>query len=92
MGTVTFDTHEFIKSLESAGFEESQAEALAAQLKKVQEGSVASLATKQDLKELELRVENKLESMRGEITLLKWMMGFVLAGVVSLVLKAFFLQ
>jgi hypothetical protein len=123
MGTVAFDTHEFVKSLKSAGFQEAQAEVLATQLKVLQESGTANLATrqdmqelqratrqdlqelqritkqdikelatatKQDLKELELRIENKLESMRGEITLLKWMMGFVLAGIVSLVLKAFF--
>ena len=40
-------------------------------------------STKQDIKELELR-------LTGEIKLLKWMMGFLLAGVLSLLIKAFF--
>lgn len=48
------------------------------------------LATKADLKELELRLENKLETLRSELTLLKWMIGFIFAGVLSLILKAFF--
>jgi hypothetical protein len=48
--------------------------------------------TKRDLKELELKMDNKFESMKGELTLLKWMVGVLLAGVVSLVLKAFFIS
>jgi hypothetical protein len=28
--------------------------------------------------------------LEGQITLLKWMLGFVLAGILSLVIKAFF--
>ena len=44
-----------------------------------------------EIRELELKIENRLESVRGEITLLKWMMSVLLAGVASLVLKAFFL-
>ncbi len=91
------DTYEFIKAMKAAGFPEVQAEAMAEQFKKSQESSLANLATKQDVhdlrrdfKEIELRFDTKLESMRGEITLLKWMMGFVLAGVLSLVMKAFF--
>jgi len=40
-------------------------------------------STKQDIKELELR-------LTGEIKLLKWTMGFLLAGVLSLLIKAFF--
>lgn len=41
-------------------------------------------STRHDLKELELRID-------GELKLLKWMTGVTLAGVVSLVLKAFFM-
>jgi len=38
---------------------------------------------KTDIRELELRLD-------GEMKLLKWMMGLLLAGVASLILKAFF--
>ncbi len=41
---------------------------------------------KNDLKELELGIENKFESMRGEQKLLKWMISFTLAGVVAVIL------
>lgn len=90
MAIVTFDTHAFIKQLKEAGFEEAQAEALSEAFKKAQTAHLAELATKHDLKELELKVDNKLESINGELRLLKWMMGVILAGVVSLVLKTFF--
>jgi predicted phage-related endonuclease len=40
-------------------------------------------STKRDLKELELKFE-------GQFLLLKWMQGFVLAGILSLLIKAFF--
>ena len=56
------------------------------------------LSTRHDLKELELKIDNKFESIRGEIislkgelSLVKWMIGVLLAGVVSLILKAFFI-
>lgn len=85
MATIVFDTHKFVKKLKESGFNEVQAEALSEALKEAQQSSVENLATKTDLRELELR-------LTGEITLLKWMMGFVLAGIVSLVLKAFFMH
>ncbi len=36
------------------------------------------------------RLSGELTEVRGEITLMKWMLGVLLTGVVSLVLKAFF--
>lgn len=36
------------------------------------------------------QVRGEITQVRGEIALLKWMLGVLLAGVVSLVLKAFF--
>lgn len=85
MATIVFDTHKMIKKLKESGFNEIQAEALSEAFKEAQQTSIEDLATKRDLRELELK-------LTGEITLLKWMMGFVLAGIVSLVLKAFFMH
>jgi F0F1-type ATP synthase membrane subunit b/b' len=45
---------------------------------------------RQEIKELGLKMDVKYESMKGEITLIKWMMGIVIAGILSLILKAFF--
>ena len=90
MPAIAFDTLKFVKRLRSAGFDEEKAEALSDALKEWYEAGLSDLATKQDIgmlkqdiKELELR-------LTGEIKLLKWMMGFLLAGVLSLLIKAFF--
>lgn len=40
------------------------------------------VATKRDLKELELKIT-------GELTLIKWMLGILLGGVIALIMKAF---
>jgi len=112
MPGLTFDTHESVKSLKAAGFNEGQAEALMAEFKKVQESSIADLTTKGDLKDVRQELKGDINSVRqelksdinsvrqevkqleikltGEITLVKWMLGFMLAGILSLVMKAFF--
>ena len=109
MQTITYDTHESVKSLKSAGFSDAQEEAVVAEMKQSHSDFVHDLATKQDLKELkqnlkeleasisrdirelELRTDAKFETVHGELRLLKWMLGLMLGGVLSLVLKAFFI-
>ena len=60
MTTIVFGTHAFVKELAAAGMPEKQAEVLArAQATLIDE----QLATKQDLKELELRLTLRLGSM-----------------------------
>jgi len=95
MATVTFDTHKFVKTLEEAGVPELQAEAFSTAVRESHEA--AELATKGDLRELELRldtrfghIDTRFEKVHGEMLLLKWMLGLLIAGVASLVLKAFF--
>lgn len=57
MATISFDTHEFVKKLMSAGFTEEQAEILAKEQKSLIEDQ---LATKKDLQELEARLTYQL--------------------------------
>ena len=94
MATVTFDTLKFANRLKAAGVPERQAEAEAEALSEVFAVNLRELATKDDLqhalKELEGRMDIKFERMQGELTLIKWMLGLILGGVVALVLKAFF--
>lgn len=60
MSSLAFDTHAFVKDLTRAGMTEEQAEVLArSQATLIDE----KLATKQDLKELELRMTLRLGSM-----------------------------
>jgi hypothetical protein len=101
MTTLTFDTHAAVKKLIAAGMPDEQAEAQVEVLSEVLSANLGELATKQDLKELEMRLDARFEALRGELdarfaalkgeqTLLKWMLGLLLGGIVALVLKAFF--
>ena len=64
MTTFAFDTHKFVKELTAAGMKTAQAEVLAS--------SYASLltdriATKDDLKALETRMESRLEALEDRL-------------------------
>jgi len=78
---VTFDTLKFVKTLESAGLPTEQAEAISVAVRDSQ--ASADVATKGDLREL--RTE-----LKADVRLLQWMLGILIAGVASLVLKAYF--
>jgi hypothetical protein len=79
MTALTFDTHAYVKRLRDAGFTEVQAEAQATALVEALKGSVADLATKADLKELELRIDARLEALKVDI--LKWVIGIFIAQI-----------
>jgi len=85
---VTFDTLKFVQTLESAGIDREQASALAAAVRDSQDA--ADVATKGDLREMELGLRNDIDLVRKDIDLLRWMMGAILGGIIALVLKAFF--
>lgn len=88
MATITFDTHKFVRRLQEGGFEEKQAEAISEAFKDA--SGEAELATKRDIERLEARFEKLETKLSGEMTLLKWMLGILLGGVIGLVMKAFF--
>jgi len=46
--------------------------------------------TKADLRELELRIDKKLTEIKGESYLVRWMLGLIIAGIASLMVKSFF--
>ena len=77
MATLTFDTHAFVKELTQAGMPEEQAEVLArSQAMLIDE----KLATKRDLKELELRLKHDLTVRLGSMMV-------VAIGVVAALVK-----
>ena len=90
MTTITFDTLELVDKLKTAGISQVQAEAVVRVIAEAQK----SLITKHDLNEVknDLKAEMKVrfERIDGELKLNRWMLGVLLAGVISLVLKAFF--
>jgi hypothetical protein len=95
MATITFDTHKFIRKLRDAGFDERQAEGISDAIQSVDIGH--DLATRRDvetvrqeIRELELRMDTKLETVCGDMKAMKWMLGVIVAGVIALVMKSFF--
>lgn len=78
MTTLAFDTHAFVKRLHEVGFTDEQAKRLAelsqeivnAILEKIHQ---RALASKQDLKETELRLELKIAETKSD--LIRWIVG-----------------
>jgi DNA-binding transcriptional MerR regulator len=92
MAAIAFDTLKFVRRLRDAGFEEKQAESLADAFKEA--SSEADLASKRDLKDLELRLEARIDKLdtrlAGELTPIKWMLGMIIAAeVMPWVVKLF---
>ena len=78
MATITFDSLKLADRLKTAGFTSEQAEAVVRVFADAQD----ELVTKNDL-------EIALAPFKADVQLLKWMMGFVLAGVVGIFVKLF---
>lgn len=82
-----FDTLTYANKLKEAGFTERQAQAQAEALVAVVDSNLATKhdleLIRHDLKELELKFE-------GKFLLVNWMLGFILAGTLSIILKTFF--
>jgi hypothetical protein len=93
MTTITFDTLKFAQKLEQSGVPRNQAEAFAeAQKDFLDEITRAELATKNDIKDIRSDIQSmriKMVEQDGQFALLKWMLGFLMAGMLSLVIKAF---
>jgi hypothetical protein len=83
MTTITFDTLQLVDKLKAAGLPPEQAEAVVRAIGEAQE----ELVTKAYL---DYTLERTLAPLRTDLTVLKWMMGVLLAGVMSLILKGFF--
>ena len=93
MTTITFDTLKFAQKLEQSGVPRNQAEAFAeAQKDFLDEITKAELATKNDIKDIRSDIQSirlKMVEQDGQFVLLRWMLGFLMAGMLSLVIKAF---
>ncbi|MEY4210020.1 MAG: hypothetical protein RLZ92_399 [Pseudomonadota bacterium] len=76
MTAITFDTHKFVRKLRTTGFEKAQGQ--------------SDLVTKRDISELRRDIDVRFERLDGELKLNRWMLGILIAGVMSLVLKSFF--
>lgn len=88
MISITFDTHKFVRKLQEAGFDEKQAEGLTEAMRSAIDES--ELVTRRDLHEFELRLEPRFEVINGNMSVLKWMMGALIARAVANFSKQFF--
>jgi len=99
MTAITFDTLKYAERLEAGGFPPQQAKAEAQALADVLSSS--EVASARDIERLEGKIDllrNDLDAritllrsdLTGKFTLLQWMLGLLLAGVASLVIKSFF--
>jgi hypothetical protein len=95
MTAVTFDTLKYAERLEAGGVPPQQAKAEAQALAEVL--SSPEVASARDIERLEAKLDllrsdfGLLRSdLTGKYTLLQWMLGLLLAGVASLVIKSFF--
>lgn len=93
MTTITFDTHEFVKELKDAGFSEQQAEVITKLQKTTVNATLEQakhdyqlddLATKRDLRELELKLDARFRELELKIAkdiaeskaeLIRWVVG-----------------
>ncbi len=89
MTSLTFDTHDFVKKLKGVGFSEEQAEVLTELQKTTSQNTLDQarhdyelddLATKRDLKEIELKIELVKSELKREMAetkadLIRWVVG-----------------
>ena len=78
MTPITFDTLELVDKLKAAGIPQEQAEAVVRVIADAQH----RLVTKEDL-------EIALSPLKTDLAVLKWMIGILIAGVMSIVIKTF---
>ena len=86
MGSVTFDTLQFVQTLTESGFDQKQAEGVAKALRNVQ--NETEYVTKSDIKELELTLKAEVQSIRTEMQAAEYRMtiklGAMLGGSIAL--------
>jgi hypothetical protein len=71
MATIAVDTLHLARKLKESGISEKQAEAITEVIREANE--VAEVASKTDLREMELRMDVKLAEMKSE--LVRWVVG-----------------
>jgi hypothetical protein len=91
MSTITFDTLKFVERLEKAGVSREQATAFAdAQKDAFSEALDGSLASKIDIEAIRADIGKIDARVTGELLLVKWMLGVIIAISVANFAKQFF--
>ena len=82
MTTITFDTLHLVDKLRAAAISQDQAEAFIRVVAEAQD----ELVTKDYLKS---SLDDAINPIKTDLAVLKWMMGIIIAGVMSIVIKIF---
>jgi hypothetical protein len=83
MATITFDSLRVADKLKSAGFTAEQAEAVVRVIAEAQE----DLATVKDLDAALSPLKTDLAVLKTEVSQIKWMLGFVIGGIIAVLAK-----
>ena len=86
MTTITLDTQEAVIKLKSVGVSQEHADAFV----RVIVESQNNLVTKNDIESALTPIKTDLAVLKADSVTLKWMMGVIIAGVMSIVIKTFF--
>lgn len=87
MSTLTFDTLKYATRLKEGGVPSAQAEAEATALAEVLDINIRELATRQDLADMEKRMESRFESLELRLTIKLGGLIAVAVGVAIAVLR-----
>jgi hypothetical protein len=86
MTTITFDTPEAVIKLKAVGVSQEHADAFVRAIVESQN----CLATKADIELALSPIKTDLAVLKADSVTLKWMMGVLIAGVMSIIIKTFF--
>ncbi len=91
MSTITFDTFKFVDRLEKSGLSREQASAIVdAQKDAFSEALDSTIATKRDVELLSNKLDKVEAKLFGELTLVKWMVGVLIAIAIANFAKQYF--
>ena len=93
-----FDTHQHIKDLQSAGFNEKQAEVIVKSLLQSRDTDISHLATREQVSAIEKSTKEQLNTIREELraliaethaSTLKWMIGTMMtfSGIIFAIVR-----
>ena len=83
MATITFDSLRVSDKLKSAGFTAEQADAVVRVIAEAQD----DLVTRKDLDAALSPLKMDLAVLKTEVTQIKWMLGFVIGGIIAVLAK-----
>jgi len=90
-----FETHKLIRRLRESGFDERHAEGLTDALRNLEIGRDQVTrrdleGVRQEVRDLEFRIDARLQALRGELTIIKLLLLAIAGGVGALVAKLMF--